>query len=124
MKLILFITSFVFTLSLHAQLKSDSLTIETFTYDEKEELKMYCVRPSKYTPDKEYPAVVIFHGGGWSMGDASWGFSQAKHYAAMGLVAFSVQYRLQDLEEGITPYESVLDAQHAIRWIRENANQF
>lgn len=124
MKLIIFIASILFTFSTSAQIKSDSLTIEEFTYNKKEQLKIYCVRPSNYNPDNEYPAIVVFHGGGWSIGEASWGFSNAKHYASKGLVAFSVQYRLQDLEKGITPYESVLDAQNAIRWIRKNASQF
>ncbi len=124
MKLIIFITSLLFTFPISSQVKSDSLAIEEFTYDKKEQLKVYCVRPSDYNPNNKYPAIVIFHGGGWSIGEASWGFSSAKHYASKGMVAFSVQYRLQDLEKRITPYESVLDAQNAIRWIRKNANKF
>ncbi len=106
------------------QAKSDSLTVEEFTYDEKEGLKIYCVRPLDYNPNKEYPAMLIFHGGGWSMGEASWGFSSAEHYASNGLIAFSVQYRLQESGNEITPYESVLDAQNAIRWVRKNAGKF
>lgn len=124
MKLLVIITCFLFTLPINAQLESDSLTIEEFTYDNKEQLKIYCVRPSNYNPDNKYPAIIIFHGGGWSMGEASWGFSNAKHYANMGMVAFSVQYRLQNLEKNITPYESVLDAQKAIRWVRKNSDEF
>jgi len=108
----------------NAQIKSNTATPEEYLYDEKNQLKIYCVRPADYNPEKQYPAIVIFHGGGWSIGEASWGFSNARHYASKGLVAFSVQYRLQDLEKGITPYESVLDAQTAIRWIRNNANLF
>ena len=107
-----------------AQVKSDSLKIEEFIYDNKEQLKIYRILPSDYNPNKKYPAIVIFHGGGWSMGEAAWGFSNAKHYASKGIVAFSVQYRLQDLDKNITPYESVLDAQKAIRWVRENATEF
>ena len=87
-------------------------------------MKIYGVLPSDYNAEKQYPAILIFHGGGWAIGEASWGFSSAKHYAEKGLVAFSVQYRLQDLDNGITPYESVLDAQTAIRWVRENAAKF
>ncbi len=108
----------------NAQIKSDITTPEEYIYDEKNQLKIYCFRPLDYNPKKQYPAIVIFHGGGWSIGEASWGFSNAKHYASKGLVAFSVQYRLQDLKKDITPYESVLDAQTAIRWIRKNASNF
>jgi acetyl esterase/lipase len=124
MKLILFISSFIITFFTSAQVKTDSLALEEFTYDEKNELKIYCVRPFDYHPDKEYPAIIIFHGGGWSVGEASWGFNSAKHYASKGMVAFSVQYRLQESDNATTPYESVLDAQHAIRWVRKNASKF
>lgn len=106
------------------KLTSENLKIEEFTYDEDNNLKIYCVRPSDFNPKNNYPAIVIFHGGGWSMGEASWGFSNAKYYAKKGIVAFSVQYRLQDLENDITPYEAVLDAQTAIRWVRNNKSRF
>lgn len=116
---------FLLTISMgHAQDNSESSTIEEHIYDTENGLKIYSVLPSDYDAEKEYPAIVIFHGGGWAIGEASWGFSNARHYADNGLVAFSVQYRLQDLENGITPYESVLDAQTAIRWVRENAGKF
>jgi len=118
------ITIFFISFLTSAQVKSDSLKIEEFIYDNKEQLKIYRILPSDYNPNKKYPAIVIFHGGGWSMGEAAWGFSNAKHYASKGIVAFSVQYRLQDLDKNITPYESVLDAQKAIRWVRKNATNF
>ena len=123
MRSILFISSLIITFFTNAQVKIDSLSIEEFTYDQKNELKIYGVRPLDYNPNKEYPAIVIFHGGGWSMGEASWGFSSAKHYASKGMIAFSVQYRLQESDNEITPYESVLDAQNAIRWVRKNARK-
>ena len=97
---------------------------EQFPYDEDNQLKIYCVRPLDYDPSKQYPAIVIFHGGGWSIGEASWGFGSAEHFASKGMVAFSAQYRLQTDETDFTPYESVLDAQSAIRWVRKNASKF
>ena len=123
MRSIFLYVSFFFAFLVNAQ-KADSLTIEEFTYNKKEQLKVFCIKPTDYNPKKKYPAIVIFHGGGWSIGKASWGFSSARHYAKQGIIAFSVQYRLQDLKKGITPYESVLDAQDAIRWIRKNAKIF
>lgn len=122
--IILIITIFFISFLTSAQVKSDSSKIEEFTYDNKEQLKIYRILPSDYNSNKKYSAIVIFHGGGWSMGEAAWGFSSAKHYASKGMIAFSVQYRLQDLKKGITPYESVLDAQKAIRWVRQNATKF
>ncbi|MDY8137359.1 alpha/beta hydrolase [Aquimarina sp. 2201CG5-10] len=105
-----------------SQTNSTTPIPQEYTYDQKNNLKIYCFRPSTYSAKEQYPAVVIFHGGGWSIGEASWGFDTAQHFADMGLIAFSVQYRLQDDKNDITPYESVLDAQTAIRWMRKNAN--
>lgn len=122
---VLFSVCFLFLiLTVRAQDDPESASMKEYTYDTEHGLKIYGVLPSDYNAEKQYPAILIFHGGGWAIGEASWGFSSAKHYAEKGLVAFSVQYRLQDLDNGITPYESVLDAQTAIRWVRENAAKF
>ena len=102
------ILSIVFFLAIpltYAQ-NSDATTPEEYTYDEKNQLKMYCFRPSQYNPKEHYPAIVIFHGGGWSIGEASWGFSTAQHFANKGMIAFSVQYRLQDAKKKQHPLRS------------------
>jgi len=115
--------SFFCLIALSAYPQSES-SPEEYTYDEENNLKIYCIKPADFDPNKSYPAILIFHGGGWSIGEASWGFGSAHHYASKGMVAFSVQYRLQDSTTIITPYESVLDAQSAIRWVRQNADKF
>jgi acetyl esterase/lipase len=123
--IILFSAFFLSTFFIvNAQEDSDPPALEEFTYDVENQLKIYRALPSEYDAEKQYPAIIIFHGGGWAIGEASWGFSNARHYASKGIIAFSVQYRLEDSEKGITPYESVLDAQTAIRWVRENAANF
>jgi CubicO group peptidase (beta-lactamase class C family)/acetyl esterase/lipase len=74
-------------------------------------------------------AIVFFHGGGWAFGSPDEFFTTCERYARMGLVTFSVEYRLS-IENGITPsktispIESVLDARSAIRWVRGNAGKF
>ncbi|WP_202845215.1 alpha/beta hydrolase [Luteimonas saliphila] len=68
------------------------------------------------------PAVVLFHGGGWSEGEASWMDAIAKQYATLGFVAVSVEYRLS--RDGVTPFDAVADARNAIRWVRRNAARF
>ncbi|MEM8890501.1 MAG: hypothetical protein AAGD28_21165, partial [Bacteroidota bacterium] len=50
---------------------------EEYTYDEENNLKIYCIKPADFDPNKSYPAILIFHGGGWSIGEASWGFGSA-----------------------------------------------
>jgi acetyl esterase len=74
-------------------------------------------------------AIVFFHGGGWAFGSPDEFFSTCERYAGMGIVTFSVDYRLS-IENGVTPrkgispIESVMDAKSAMRWVRENAVKF
>ncbi len=76
-----------------------------------------------------HTAIVFYHGGGWAFGSPSEFFATCERYAKMGIVTFSVAYRLS-VENGVTPHrtispiESIMDARSAIRWIRENAARF
>ena len=42
------------------------------------------------------PAIVLFHGGGWSAGAPDWVYVSARRFAQMGLLAVAVEYRLSD----------------------------
>src|SRR6185503_19314909 len=42
------------------------------------------------------PAIVFFHGGGWNAGSPEWAYERARRYAAKGLTAIAIQYRLSD----------------------------
>lgn len=74
-------------------------------------------------------AIVFFHGGGWAFGSPGEFFTTCKRYAEMGIVTFSVEYRLS-VDNGIVPHkmispiESLMDAKSAMRWIRGNAGKF
>lgn len=74
-------------------------------------------------------AIVFFHGGGWAFGTPDEFFSTCERYAQMGIVTFSIDYRLS-IENGITPHptispiECVMDARSAMRWVRGNAARF
>jgi acetyl esterase/lipase len=76
------------------------------------------------------PAVLLFHGGAWNLGDASWVFDRAKEFAARGIVAVAVDYRLSGggvaplpINAGLTPVDSVEDACAAFAWSRSHARQ-
>ncbi len=74
-------------------------------------------------------AIVFFHGGGWAYGTPGEFFSTCERYARMGIVTFSVDYRLcidngETPSKTISPIECVMDAKSAIRWVRENAGKF
>ena len=95
---------------------------QTFTYRTvgTHELKAYVFLPAK--TDKARPAILLFHGGAWQLGDATWMFGRAKEFAANGIVAIAIDYRLAN--DGLTPIESVEDATEAFTWARSQANKF
>ena len=85
---------------------------------------------TKQTLERENnTAIVFFHGGGWAYGTPDEFFTTCERYAKMGLVTFSVNYRLS-IENGVTPHpdispiESLMDAKSAMRWVRGNAERF
>lgn len=67
-----------------------------------------------------HPAVVIFHGGGWVMGEPSWSFWLVDRYACKGVVTIVAQYRLSD-QKTASPAEASDDAMAAIGWTRAHA---
>jgi acetyl esterase/lipase len=74
-------------------------------------------------------AIVFFHGGGWAYGKPDEFFTTCERYAQMGIIAFSVEYRLS-IKDGVVPHpeispiESVMDAKSAIRWVRQNSGKY
>lgn len=69
------------------------------------------------------PAVVFFHGGGWRAGKPAQFFPQCRELAARGIVAFSIQYRLQD-NDTTDMRTCVMDAKSALRWLWSHAAEF
>jgi acetyl esterase/lipase len=92
-------------------------------------LKIDVFYDSKSLVGKNNTAIVFFHGGGWAYGTPSEFFSTCERYAAMGIIAFSVDYRLS-IDHGtvphktISPIECVMDARSAMRWVRKNAGKY
>jgi acetyl esterase/lipase len=84
------------------------------------ELRAYIFSPEKPGTEKR-PAIILFHGGGWAMGEPAWAFARAKKFAERGMVAVAAQYRLAD-QKGITPLEAIADARAVVRWVRGQAD--
>lgn len=80
-------------------------------------LKAFIFTPGENKLKDSNPSIVIFHGGGWNIGEPSWAFGLAKKYANKGMVAVAAQYRLSD-KETITPIEAMEDARNVILWMR------
>jgi len=85
------------------------------------ELKAYVFCEGKASTRQQRPAIVLFHGGGWTMGEPQWAFPRARHFAEHGMVAVAAEYRLSDQKE-ITPLEAMADARAVIRWMRKHAD--
>lgn len=79
-----------------------------------------------FVPDgksEKRPAIVFFHGGSWSEGKPDWFFSTCQNYRQKGWVACAVEYRTFG-RHGTLPFEAVMDARSAMRWIRQNADAY
>ncbi|MFQ5632493.1 MAG: alpha/beta hydrolase, partial [bacterium] len=85
-------------------------------------LDAFVYRPEGSKPGEKRPAVAFFHGGGWYLGKPEWGDWQCSHFASLGVVAISFEYRLRD-QHHATPVESIADAKSAIRWMRRHAGE-
>ncbi len=68
------------------------------------------------------PAVLLFHGGGWTSYDKSSMRDMGEFLARLGFVAFAVDYRLFQGAENRWPAQ-LDDAQRAVRWVRANADK-
>ncbi len=95
---------------------------EAFTYRQigAQALKAYVFLPQ--TTGKARPAILLFHGGAWRLGEAAWLFGRAKEFAEKGMVAISVEYRLA--VDGLSPVDGVEDTCAAFAWARQQAGKF
>jgi acetyl esterase len=95
-----------------------------------EQQKLVVYYPDGWAEGKNYPCILLFHGGGWAGGDLSMFQYFCDYFASRELVAISANYKLcpkeirGSLPEG-TSYKrwSVMDAKSAIRWVKTNAGK-
>jgi acetyl esterase/lipase len=101
----------------------DKCLIRTYKQVDDISLDVFIYLPKKVQKGKRSPALAFYHGGGWECGKPEWGDSQCLHFASLGMVCFSFEYRLKT-QHDVTPLECIADAKSAIRWIREHAEEF
>ena len=100
---------------------------ESITYKRvgAQELKLQVFRPPGVAPGDRRPALVLIHGGAWKGGEADVFFPHAAYFAARGLVAISIDYRLLQAEPGgVTMADCLTDCKSAMRYIRGHAAEF
>ena len=95
-------------------------TIKTYKTVDGFSLDAHIFYPPDFKKGDKRPALVFFHGGSWYCGKVECGFGDCKHYADLGFVTISAEYRVYD-RQGVTPVECVTDAKSMIRWMRKNA---
>ena len=82
-------------------------------------LHLYVVHPAQKGVDR--PAIVLFHGGGWTGGKPTQFNDFAKLLAERGMVAIQVEYRLLDRQTKDPPVICIQDAKSAMRFVRSHA---
>jgi acetyl esterase/lipase len=70
------------------------------------------------------PAVIMIHGGYWTMGDKSAWDGLCQGAANQGIVAVTINYRLADGSGQHRWPAMLVDAQLAVRWLRSHAAQY
>ena len=84
-------------------------------------LKVWIFEP-KGKSSTPRPAVVFFFGGGWIGGSPMQFEDQCRHFAELGMVAMTADYRVSSRQKA-KPTDCVTDAKACVAWIRKNATR-
>jgi acetyl esterase len=79
--------------------------------------------PEDWKAGDKRPALIFWHGGGFTQGNAGQFYYQANYFTKRGAVCFRPEYRIRDLDNTI-PVAAVEDGISALRWIKERATAF
>jgi acetyl esterase/lipase len=85
------------------------------------QLRLHVFEPHGFKPNDRRPCFLVIHGGGWTGGTPRRMYPFAAHYASLGLVGISVEYRLLNPKLGTTVFDCVEDGRSAVRYVREHA---
>lgn len=87
-------------------------------------LKLHIFEPAGHQRSDRRSCMVAIHGGGWVGGEPRRFYPFAAHFARLGFVGISIEYRLMKKDSGVTPFDCVKDGRSAIRHIRSRAADF
>jgi len=93
--------------------------IEVYKSIDGKDLDLHVFYPGSVKPTRPAPAIVMFHGGGFSKGDPSHFYYLCNYLASRGMVAISVRYRLNN-----DNIECLRDAKSAMRHVYKHAARF
>ncbi len=87
------------------------------------ELKLHVFEPGGFKTTDKRACFVVIHGGGWTGGVPKRMYPFADHFAKLGMVGISVEYRLMKKGTDVTPFECVKDGRSALRYVRAHARE-
>ena len=120
----LFILLLSLWLGIAIQAASEPDAMWTYKSVDGKDLKLSVFLPEGYEASNDpFPTFVVYHGGSWATGEASWHYPDCEYWRSRGMIAVSVDYRLKDRDHVKVPLECVKDAKSAIRFLRKNADQ-
>jgi acetyl esterase/lipase len=85
-------------------------------------LELHVFEPQGHRTTDRRPAYMTFHGGGWQGRTPRYFDPFAGHFAGLGMVGISVEYRLLSEREGTGVADCVRDARTAVRYVRSHAS--
>ncbi|MEI9898016.1 MAG: alpha/beta hydrolase [Chthoniobacter sp.] len=85
------------------------------------ELHLHLFQPEDWQASDKRACFITIHGGGWTGGEPKRMYPFADHYAKLGMVGISVQYRLYSTKTQTTVFDCVKDARSAVRYVRAHA---
>ncbi|MCD6049238.1 MAG: Alpha/beta hydrolase fold-3 domain protein [Verrucomicrobia bacterium] len=87
------------------------------------ELRLHIFEPKGLKPGDKRPCFLTIHGGGWRGGEPRRMYPFAAHYAELGMVGISMEYRLVTTKGTNTVFDCVKDGRSALRYIRAHAKE-
>ena len=84
-------------------------------------LHLHVFGPMGHQATDRRPAFLLIHGGGWTGGNARKFYPFADHFARLGMVGVSLEYRLINARQGTTVFDCVKDGRSAVRYLRAHA---
>lgn len=87
------------------------------------ELHLHIFEPKGLNPSDKRPCFLTIHGGGWRGGEPRRMYPFAAHFAELGMVGISMEYRLVTSKGTNTVFDCVKDGRSAMRYIRAHAKE-
>lgn len=85
------------------------------------QLHLNIFEPEGHRPADRRACFLTIHGGGWSGLEPRRQYPFAAHFAKLGWVGISVEYRLVNPASGTTVFDCVKDGRSAMRYVRAHA---